>query len=58
MEHEQRWLLCPLCKSKTRLRIREDTVITKLPLFCPKCRRETLVNVKLFKTNIVNEPDD
>ena len=28
-----------------------------LGCFCPKCKREYLVNVKQFKTQIVNEPD-
>lgn len=27
------------------------------PLFCPKYKREHLVNVKQFKTQIANEPD-
>ena len=58
MEHKQSWLLCPLCRGKTRLRLREDTVIINLPLYCPKCKRETLVNVSFYKTDIVNEPDD
>ncbi|MBC5714335.1 hypothetical protein H8S17_08940 [Roseburia sp. BX1005] len=26
-------------------------------MFCPKYKREHLVNVKQFKTQIVNEPD-
>lgn len=26
-------------------------------IFCPKCKREYLVNVKQFKMQIVNEPD-
>ncbi|HJC25435.1 MAG TPA: cysteine-rich KTR domain-containing protein [Candidatus Eisenbergiella merdavium] len=27
------WVLCPICKSKTRLKIREDTVLEHFPLF-------------------------
>ena len=40
------WLLCPLCSSKTRDRVREDTILINYPLYCPKCKRETLVEVK------------
>ena len=34
------WILCPVCRGKTRTQIREDTVLENFPLFCPKCRRE------------------
>ena len=44
-----RWLLCPVCKSKTRIRLREDTVLEHFPLFCPKCKQETLIDVKGMK---------
>ncbi len=40
------WLLCPVCKSKTRLQIREDTELKNFPLYCPKCKQETLIDVK------------
>ena len=39
------WLLCPVCKSKTRIKLRPDTVLENFPLFCPKCRQETLIGV-------------
>lgn len=47
------WLLCPLCKSKTRDRIREDTVLKNYPLYCPKCKQETLVEVTDLKTKVI-----
>lgn len=40
------FLLCPVCKSKTRIMLRPDTVLESFPLLCPKCRQETLINVK------------
>lgn len=49
------WILCPVCNNKTRIKIYSDTEILKLPLFCPKCKRETVINVKkgkLEKNNI------
>ena len=40
MKHEQ-WILCPVCGCKTRLKIREDTVLENFPLYCPKRARRT-----------------
>ena len=40
------WILCPLCGNKTRNKIREDTVLKNYPLYCPKCRQETLIEVR------------
>lgn len=44
--HNVEWLLCPICKSKTRDKVREDTVLKNFPLFCPKCKQTTLINVQ------------
>lgn len=41
----EKWLLCPVCGNKTRIKIRENTVLLNFPLFCPKCKREQLINV-------------
>ena len=43
---KRQWLLCPVCRNKTRLQIRKDTELKNFPLFCPKCKQETLINVK------------
>ena len=51
------WLLCPVCKNKTRIKLRQDTTLLNFPLFCPKCKQETLVEVKQLNTNIIKEPD-
>ena len=40
------WLRCPVCGNKTRLKVLQDTELIKFPLYCPKCKQETLVNVK------------
>ena len=45
-EQHIKWLLCPVCGNKTRLKIRGDTVLENFPLFYPKCKQETLINVK------------
>lgn len=51
------WILCPICKNKTRTMIRKDTELKKFPLFCPKCKQESLISVKDFKIIVVKEPD-
>ena len=51
------WILCPICNSKTRDRIREDTVLKNYPLYCPKCKKETLIEVEKLHITIIKEPD-
>ena len=51
------WLYCPVCESKTRLRIREDTELKNFPLYCPKCKQETLIKVKDLQITVIKEPD-
>jgi len=51
------WILCPICGNKTRLKIRENTILENFPLYCPKCRRETLINVKQLIISVIKEPD-
>ena len=35
---ESQWIICPVCGSKTRDRLRQDTVLKNYPLYCPKCK--------------------
>ena len=53
----EKWLLCPVCKNKTRIRLRENTELKNFPLYCPKCRQETLINVKQLNITVIKEPD-
>ena len=57
MENQGRWLLCPHCRGKTRIWIREDTILLNFLLFCPKCKQETLVNLKQFQLTVLPQPD-
>ncbi|MCI8381000.1 MAG: hypothetical protein HFI07_04305 [Lachnospiraceae bacterium] len=38
--HDKRseWRYCPICGSRTRNKIRKDTVLKNYPLYCPKCK--------------------
>lgn len=53
----EKWVLCPVCGNKTRIKIRENTILLNFPLFCPKCRREQLINVQQLKVTIIKELD-
>lgn len=54
---QEKWLLCPVCGNKTRLKLREDTILENFPLYCPKCRQETLINVQQMNMSVIKEPD-
>lgn len=43
------WIHCPICGGKTRTKVYEDTVLIKFPLYCPKCKKEILVDVVNLK---------
>ena len=52
----QSWVFCPICNNKTRTKIRNDTELINFPLFCPKCKQETIINMKRGNI-IIGEPD-
>ena len=51
------WIRCPVCDNKTRVQIREDTELMNFPLYCPKCKQESLINAKKLHITIIKEPD-
>ena len=57
-ESIKEWVYCPICGNKTRLKLRQDTVLTHFPLFCPKCKRESLIDAKNFKVTKVKQNMD
>ncbi|WP_408976084.1 cysteine-rich KTR domain-containing protein [Petralouisia muris] len=50
------WIRCPVCGSKTRDKIRADTEMKNFPVFCPKCKREILIDVEQFQITVIHEP--
>ena len=54
---EAQWILCPICNNKTRIKVREDTELKNFPLYCLKCKKESLIEVEKLKTKKVVEPD-
>lgn len=51
------WILCPVCGNKTRDKIRGDTVLKNYPLYCPKCKQETLIEATNLQVTVIKEPD-
>ena len=54
---EEKWLLCPICGAKTRLRLLQRTVLRDFPLFCSKCRQERIINAQNYQIEIIDQPD-
>ncbi len=54
---DELWVRCPRCNQKTRIKVYPDTVLLNFPLYCPKCKRETIINVVQLKMVISKEPD-
>lgn len=54
---QTKWILCPVCKNKTRIMIRDDTILENFPLYCPKCKQETLIRVQQLNISVIKEPD-
>lgn len=45
---DEQWIRCPICGAKTRARLLPDTVLRNFPLFCPKCRQESIINAQNY----------
>lgn len=57
MKRKTEWVRCPVCGNKTRDRIRKDTVLINYPLYCPKCRQETLISAKDFQITVIQKQE-
>ncbi|WP_281672593.1 cysteine-rich KTR domain-containing protein [Pseudoramibacter alactolyticus] len=51
------WILCPICEGRTRVKVRDDAELKRVPLFCPKCKKETVIDLKQGNITIIKEPD-
>jgi hypothetical protein len=51
------WLLCPVCANKSRVKLREDSVLKNFQLYCPKCKQEKIINVIQLNITVIEEPD-
>ena len=54
---EMNWIWCPVCQRKSRIKVRDNTILINFPLYCPKCKKETLISVHKKIVRIIKEPD-
>ena len=47
------WVRCPVCGNKTRLQKRADTELKNFPLYCLKCRQESLIDAKAVHVTVI-----
>lgn len=53
INNKAEWVRCPVCGNKTRLQIRKDTELKNFPLYCPKCRQESLIDAKDLQVTVI-----
>jgi len=56
-DRKMRWIRCPFCNCKTRIKVYSETVLLRFPLYCPKCKNETIISVAQLKMIVHQEPD-
>lgn len=54
---DARWLFCPCCNRKVKVKVRADTVLLNFLLFCPWCKKQFLINLEYFEIKTVQEID-
>lgn len=55
---EATFVLCPLCDGKTRLKLLPETVLKNYPLFCPKCKKEVIINAEHLEVTVAKKNRD
>lgn len=53
---ESGWIHCPCCKCRTRTKVKPETVVKNFPVYCPKCKREYIVDVEALQIKLSVEP--
>ena len=53
MSKNENWILCPVCGNKARLQIWIDIELKNFPLYCPKCRQESLIDAKELQVTVI-----
>lgn len=57
MKIKTEWIRCPVCGNKTRVQIREDTILINFPLYCSKCKQETFINAKDLQVTVIQRQE-
>ena len=53
MNIETKWLICPKCGNKTRVKIKQTTTMKDFLLFCHHCKKEFTVDGENFVVKVV-----
>lgn len=51
-DQETLWIRCPICAAKTRTKVYPHTVLVNFPLYCPKCKKEIMINVAQLRMTV------
>ena len=51
------WFAVDYRRFAARLRLLQRTVLREFPLYCPKCRRESVISARNFQIETVYQPD-
>lgn len=51
------WLICPICGRKTHNKVRKDTILKNYPLYCPKCKQETIIDAKDLQITVIQRQE-
>lgn len=54
VDNNSQWVFCPYCSGKTRAKVYSNTVVLNFPLFCPKCKRIAVIDIKQLKVELKN----
>ena len=54
---QKQWIHCPICCGKTRIMVKENTVLYNFPLFCPHCKNEVDVCVVNYFVQVMSGPN-
>ena len=55
MQRVAKWLYCPGCKRRTRIKVYENTVLIHFPLYCQWCRKELIISY--VRSNLMLEKE-
>ena len=48
-----KWIIWPECDNKTRVKIKQTTIMKDFLLFCHHCKKEFAVDVEIFVVKVV-----
>lgn len=55
MTEETKWLTCPKCGKKTRIKLQKTTKMKDFLLYCHWCKTESVVNVDNFEVTVIRK---